>query len=74
MSEIRIPPGDGGPAPKPWYRSATLWTNGAAIVAALGMLVSGQADLQKFVAEVFPLLLAILNIFLRFKTKTAVTK
>lgn len=57
--------------PKPWYKSKTVWLNGA--VVAVGMATAAEPHIRPFVsAEAFGLITAgigIANAALRFVTK-----
>lgn len=60
-------------APTPWYASKTVWLNIAAILIVILTALSGRQDLiSSDVIEVFGLVLAILNIIIRFFTKTPI--
>ncbi len=56
---------------KKWYSSKTLWINAAAIGAMVGEYLLLE---QIYSPEIHALVIAVINLGLRFATKTAVTK
>lgn len=54
---------------KAWYQSKTLWANLGALVAAVGLAMEGEGF--NF-ALLFPAGMALVNVFLRLITKSAI--
>lgn len=58
---------------KPWYQSKTIWFNVlAGAVAVAGVLGFGQFQPDKATVETIGMLVAVVNIILRYVTKEPV--
>lgn len=56
--------------PKPWWQSRVVWMN--AIVAALGALLAIPNVLPTWAFALATVMVAIVNVFLRFDTDTPI--